>query len=317
MKKGSAINKEADRIIAENERKAEQRKRLGGQDPNQFRFRLKTGDTCEVIVLDETPDTVAFYEHNLRKDGHFGHYESCPSEWSNCPLCSSGDNKYFAWFLTVLELRSYETKDGKTVPYSRRLMCIKQTQAVGFKRVLAAAMKKHGTIRGVVLTLERDTVERSSSIGEPVLNDDGQMFNILEEDELLEEYGHAAIKSKSGDVLVPRNGLLKAFDYDALFPKPDAKDIAKRWGLSPQAGSDAEYSELVEEDEEEEEEEYKPKPKSKTPVKASKPSPKAYNDDEDDEEEDDEDDFDEDDDDFDDEEEEKPQTKAKKKISRR
>lgn len=322
MKRGSAITRESERINAEAERKSEQRKRLGGQDPNRFRFHLKPGDSCEVVVLDATPETVAFYEHNLKKDGHYGNFESCPSEWSNCPLCSSGDNKYFAWFLTVLELRSYETKDGKEVPYSRRLLCVKQTQSVAFKRVLAAAMKANGTTRGVVLTLERDTSDKSAAIGEPVINEEGQMFACLDEDELIDEYGHAAIKAKNGDVLIKKNGLLEAFDYDTLFPKPDAKDIARRWGLSPQAGSDDEYDRASDDDEDydddDQDEDEAPARKSKT-IKPSKSSVKSkrHVDEEDDDDFDDEDeDEDEDDEDFDEDEDDAPPAKTKKVVKK-
>lgn len=307
MKRGSAISRESERLAAEAERKSEQRKRTGGIDPNRFRFRLTPGDSCEIVVLDETLESVAFYEHNIKKDGHYGNFESCPSEWSNCPLCSAGDNKYFVWFLTILDLRGYEKDDGTEVPYSRRLLAIKQTQAVAFKRVLQAAMKAHGTTRGVKLTLERDTSDKSASIGEPVINEDGQMFEFLDEDELIEEYGHAAIKSsKTGDVLVKKNGLLDAFDYETLFPKPDAKDIARRWGMSPQAGSDDDYEDESEDldDEDENDTPVKRKPSAKSKVKPKSKSRVADDDDEDeeDEDEDDEDDFDdEDDDDFDDE----------------
>jgi hypothetical protein len=248
MKTGSAIEKESERLAAENERKAEQRKRTGGIDPNKTRFRLKPGAETEIVILDSEVDTVAFFEHHLKKDGKWGHFESCPGEWSNCPLCASGDPKAFVWFLTVLDCTPYEREDGTEVPYFRRLLPIKPSQANTYKRILKAAYKEHGTIRGVVLTVERDTSDKSSAIGEPVIREGGSMFDRYDEDELLEEFGHPAIKARNGDVLIKKNGLLQPFDYEVLFPKPDAKDIAKRWGLGPQAGSDEEYDAATDED---------------------------------------------------------------------
>lgn len=276
MKKGSAITKEAERIAAEQKHQSEMRKKNGGLDPNKYRFRLKAEEACEIIFLDEDFETVAFYEHNLKKDGFFGHFEGCPHEWSNCPLCSSGDRHSFVTMFTILDTRGYTKEDGTEVPYTRKLMAIKQTQLSAYKRVMQAAIKKHGTLRGVSILVERDAGDKSAAVGEPVLNDDGQMFSFYDEDELIEEFGHPAVKSsKTGDVLVKKNGLLEAFDYEAIFPKPDAKDIAKRWGLGNPAGSDEEF-----------EEEARATRKSKVKGRATQP------DDEDDEDEDEEDDED-------------------------
>lgn len=253
MKKGKEISSEEERLSAESERKSEQRKRTGGIDPNRGRLRLTPGESADVIVLDETPESVAFYEHQLKKDGKWGNFESCPGEWENCPLCSSGDNKSFVWFLTILDLRGYTKDDGTEVPYYRRLLPIKQTQSSTYKRVFKAAMKEFGTIRGVMLTLERDTGDKSAAIGEPVILENGKMYDFLDEDELYDEYGHDAIVARNGDVLVKEDGLLEPFDYEAVFPKPNGKDIAKRWGLGSQPGSDAEYDDEAEEELEEEE----------------------------------------------------------------
>lgn len=248
MKKGAAIERESERLAAENERKAEQRKRTGGIDPNKSRFWIKKGDETEVVLLDDAVDTVAFFEHNIKKDGKWGNFESCPGEWSNCPLCATGDNKAFVWFLTILDCTGYTKDDGTEVPYFRKLLPIKSSQANTYKRILKAAQKEHGTIRGVVLTLERDTGDKSPAIGEPVIRDTGKMYDFMDEDELVEEFGHAAIKAKNGDVIIKKNDLLQPFDYEAIFQKPDAKDIAKRWGLGGQAGSDDDYVRETEEE---------------------------------------------------------------------
>lgn len=251
MKTGSAIDKEAERLAAENERKSEQRKRTGGIDPNRSRFWIKKGDETEVVLLDDNVDTVAFFEHNIKKDGKWGNFESCPGEWSNCPLCASGDNKSFVWFLTILDCTGYTKEDGTEVPYFRKLLPIKSSQANTYKRILKAAQKEHGTIRGVILTLERDTGDKSPAIGEPVIRGTGKMYDFMDEDELIEEFSHAAIKAKNGDVLIKKNDLLTPFEYGMIFQKPDAKDIAKRWGLGGQSGSDDDYEKATADEDDE------------------------------------------------------------------
>ena len=293
MKKGKAILKEEEKLAAQKKQKAEQRKKTGGLDPNRTRFRLAAGESAEVVILDASVNTVAFYEHHMKKDGKWGNFESCPGEWSNCPLCSGGDNSSFVWFLTILDTRGYVKDDGTEVPYYRRLLCVKQTQAPAFKRILKAAQKANGTTRGTVLVLERDTGDKSAAIGEPVIAESGHMFEFLDEDEMVDEFGHAAIVARNDDVLVEKNGLLLAFDYESLFSKPDAKDIAKRWGLESGAGSDDEYEEAEEEEDYEEEEEDgeedgEEPPKRRATKKAdTKPKSPSSTEEEDDEDDDD------------------------------
>jgi hypothetical protein len=324
MKSGADIDREDDKLKAANEQRAEHRKRTGGIDPNRTRFWMKPGDSAEVVILDVSVETVAFYEHHMKKDGKWGNFESCPGEWSNCPLCTSGDHKSFVWLLTILDTRGYTKDNGDVVEYQRRLLPIKQTQSIGFKRVLKAAEKEFGTTKGVVMLLERDTSDRSASIGEPVMMDNGKMFDFLDDGELLDEFGHQAIKTSKGDVLIKKNGLLEAFDYAAAFPKPNAKDIAKRWGMDAPEGSDDEYEEEAKvgratrssrkslddddedyDDDDDEEEEDEPAKKSRG---RSMRSLKDFDDDEDEDGDEDEED--------DEEEEPVPRRKSKKSASK-
>jgi hypothetical protein len=289
LKTGKDIDRELEKVQAESEHKAELRKRTGGIDPSKARFWLKAGEDAEIVILDESPDTVALYEHNMKRDGKYGHFESCPGEWENCPLCKAGNAKAYVWFLTILDLRGYTKDDGTEVPYLRRLLPIKQTQQGLFKQIFKAAVKENGTLRGTVLVLSRDKDDKSPSIGTPAVLDNGKMYDFISEEALIEEFGHDPVKAKNGDVLFKRNGLLKPMPYPSLFTKPSAADIAERWGLEPQTGSDAEYSRVANKFDDEDEDDDIPFGKNKKSVRRAKASAKPDDDDEGEEDADEED----------------------------
>lgn len=187
-----------------------------------FRFSIKPGEEAEIILLDEDyHDGVAFYEHHMRdSQGKWTVFRPCVSEVASCPICEGTDSKpYFAMYLSALHLNAYQDKKTKEWRHSRVLLQIKSISIPTFKKVMSAAMKKHGTLRGVCLNLERPKGAATSStrIGEPVeYEDTGTRFDFVED--LEDEFGHDAIKAKDGTVFKEANVDITAFDYEALFP---------------------------------------------------------------------------------------------------
>lgn len=236
------------------EERQEQRaqERASGID-RVFRFGIKPGEEAEIILLDEDyHDGVAFYEHHMRdSQGRWTVFRPCVSEVANCPVCEGTDSKpYFAMYLSALHLNAYQDKKTKEWRHSRVLLQIKSISIPTFKKVMSAAMKKHGTLRGVCLNLERPKGAATSStrIGEPVeYEDTGTRFDFV--DDLEDEFGHDAIKAKDGTVFKEENVDITAFDYEQLFPltfdvdkaiadlnkefgginHESAQDVAKEW----------------------------------------------------------------------------------------
>jgi hypothetical protein len=236
------------------EERQEQRatERASGLD-RVFRFGIKPGEEAEIILLDEDyHDGVAFYEHHMRdSQGKWTVFRPCVSEVASCPVCEGTDSKpYFAMYLTALHLNAYQDKKTKEWRHSRVLLQIKSISIPTFKKVMSAAMKKHGTLRGVCLNLERPKGAATSStrIGEPVeYEDTGTRFDFV--DDLEDEFGHDAIKAKDGTVFKEANVNITSYDYEALFPltfdvdraiaelnkefgdrnHESAEDVAKEW----------------------------------------------------------------------------------------
>jgi hypothetical protein len=256
----ASTGKNIDAAFDHEEERQEQKaqERAAGLD-KIFRFGIQPGEQAEIVLLDEDyHDGVAFYEHNLRDSkGHFSVYRPCVSEVASCACCENTDSKpYFILYLSVLHLNAYQDKKTKQWRNSRALLGIKSVSAPTFKKVMSAAMKKHGTLRGVTLLLQRPKGAATSSarIGEPVeYEETGTRFDFVKNIE--KEFGHDAIKAKDGTVFKEANVDITPFDYEVLFPLAFDVDAAittlnKEFGGGKNAaGSADEVAKAWEEDE--------------------------------------------------------------------
>jgi len=199
---------------------------------------------AEIIILDETlDDIVGMYEHNLKIGGKFGHFEGCPKEWDNCPICDRGEKSYYVVFFTVLVLRPWVSKDGKkSGEWTKMLLPIKSSQLAKFDELCQASQKKNGKLRGTYFFMRRDTANaQSPSTGEPTVLEGGVMFDFYSEEQLIKDFGHEAVISPEGKVLKPENDDITPYAYDELFKKPSGADLRKRFGANAQAGSDDDF----------------------------------------------------------------------------
>ena len=139
--------------------------------------------------------------------------------------------------LTVLVLKEWTNKKtGEVHAYSRMLLPIKLGQKEKYLELQKHALREQGSMRGLYMVLRRGTGDQSISTGEPVMLDSGKMYDLISEDDLIADYGHDPVKNREGKVIKPANGDLEPFDYNQLFPRPDAEDLARRFGVR-QAGS--------------------------------------------------------------------------------
>lgn len=244
----------------EEKRQATREKKRASGTNRVFRFRLKQGESSEVVILDESlDDGIHFHEHCLKgPEGYYNVYEVCPKEEYDCPLCDEFKESYFVLYLSVLQIDAYQDNQTKEWRNSRQLLGIKYGQLPTFKKVLAAAQKEHGTLRGVVLNLERPTgkATQSPSIGEPVeFEDINKRFDFIED--LESELGHGEIVSQDGSVLKAANLDVTAYDYEELFPhaydlEACIKSIRERYNTNVPAGAEVETSSWTDEEEEQE-----------------------------------------------------------------
>lgn len=234
---------------ADEERKAKERRNTPLMP---FRFRAEYGpdaQPCPIIILDKKIDNIFFlYEHSVQDDqGRWGKTEVCIKEHDvGCPLCQleGGKNSKvgrstYVMLLTVLDLRPYKNKDGKKIPYSRRIFAVKGSQIGDWMKIFDRAEQKFGTLRGLYLEVMRND-KQDASTGKPQLLDNDMLFDHVKEKELLADYGHDAVVGDNNKVIKKADEDITPFDYDAIFKRPTYDELARRYGVkSNRAGSAA------------------------------------------------------------------------------
>lgn len=201
-----------------------------------FRFRVPVGESREIVLLD-SDFGFCFYEHQLLnpQTNKWDVYETCPKEFESCPVCdgaAGGKPSYYVMMLTCVDLTPWVTKKGEEVPFSRRLLPVK-AQLFDFMDRLR---KRHGTLRGVQLLMNRDTPQ-SLSIGQP------EFQELHSEEAIMESFGGPAIVGQDGRVLKAENADCFPFAYSELFHSPSGEDLRRRYGGRAPAGSRQEISE--------------------------------------------------------------------------
>lgn len=219
------------------------------------RFWLPKGSECELIILDSSVDDLfALHEYELIPQGKTFrekyHETSMETLQQECPLKGyidgSGKAQYPALvtFATVLVLQEYTNSKGDKVPYSRKLLPMKNTQGPEFMRRFTACEKKIGTLRGFHFRVVRDDDDLAPRIGKPDTLDTLE-YGYWTDEELIAEFGHPAIMSeKDNKVIVQENGLLEPFDYYKLFKKPDEQQLRRTYRIGGVMGSRQEEQEI-------------------------------------------------------------------------
>lgn len=215
-----------------------------------LRMWVPRNEEVEIIILDEAfvsdePGVggALIREHNLKdSEGKWGNFESCCADFANCPLCDKAGSEgfgasTFVVMLTCLVLKEWTNKKtGEVHAYSRMLLPIKLGQKEKFLELQKHALREQGSMRGLYLVMKRGAGDQSVSTGEPVMLDNGKLYDLIDEDTLVKDYGHPPVKNREGKVIKPANGDLEPFDYGQLFPRPDPDDLSRRFGVR-QSGS--------------------------------------------------------------------------------
>lgn len=252
-----SLVKTGDDIFEEAERAAKQAERRSSSN-NMFRFYVPQGEETEIIVLDEALNKgIGLYEHSIfDKANKRMDYYVCRKEAGDCEHCDNGDFSSYVVYITVLELKPFIAKRGtpdeKEIPWSKKLFPIKRTQLDKWKQLQHAAEKQGGTMRGMFLVMQRGTGDKSPRIGDPAILDNGQLFEMIPEEELDEEYGNDEIVDKDGNVIRDENYDITPYEYKKIFKnpmEPDSEDSGRGRGRRrPRAGSREEAQQEFEDD---------------------------------------------------------------------
>ena len=208
----------------EKSKEKERQRRERGHAP--MRFRMKSGETKQAVILDDKPDFFQ-YEHNGKDaDGRWNIFSGCVKEQDNCPACAAlGKESYYAMYLTVLDLTPFELKSGETVEFSRKLLVVKNQQQKKFMRMY----EKEGTLRGMILDFTRDGDK------EPAIGNDIEFVDWMPEDELATYVREWTDREKKRHI----ENCNEPYNYEEIFPEPTTEGLRAQFGGSPPPGSRA------------------------------------------------------------------------------
>lgn len=226
--RGSEGRERADR---EREQAAARNEARKNQQDAPFRFYCKVGETKQFIICDDAPDFFR-YEHNLKnpQTGKWDTFTGCVKEFDHCAACEvSGKESYYAMYFTIIDLTPYETRDGKTVDFSRKLLVVKPAQQKKFQRMYDKAEAKGNTLRGALIEVTRDS-DKDASIGNEI-----ELLEYIEEDDM-EAYTRTW---KDRDGKKHTEVCHEVLDYEDIFGEPDAEQIRALVGGEPVPGSRA------------------------------------------------------------------------------
>lgn len=216
------------RVDTEIERAKAKREARQAQMNAPFRFWMKPGTSREVIIVDESPEVFVFEHEIYNKATKERIYTGCVSEWETCPVCESeGKDPYYALLLTVIDLNEFRDRNNNVHEFSRKLFVVKSGQQKKIIRRYKKAEEDGGTLRGWVVELSRDGDK------DPVIGNDMEFIEQIPEEELTDYV--RTYKDKEGKE--HEEECSEPYNYEELFPEPDAETLRAIVGGDSAAGS--------------------------------------------------------------------------------
>ena len=185
------------------------------------RFYIKPGTSGDVTFLDD--DGFFFTEHNIKINGKYGNFFTCRADFSECPLCESGDRPSSVAAFTVIDHSSWTSPvTGKTYQNQKKLLIAKQSVV----KKLMRRRTELGTLRFQCFRFSRDNVKECST-GEDITH-----RATLTEEKL------TAIMKKRPPQDLPESEWFTPFDYVKLFSPKSVEELRVVAGQKPPIGSD-------------------------------------------------------------------------------
>ena len=159
---------ESEKVAAENALATEKRKSGQGK---LFRFFLKKGEEGKICFVDGELSSKGylipprFYEHFVNQGGEWMNVicpqQTNPASGEKCPICEGKDKPSLVSLFTVIDLRPFVTKDGKTIPFTRKLFVAKPMTFELLNKLAA----KRGGLSGCVFDVSR-VGDKSPAVGD-------------------------------------------------------------------------------------------------------------------------------------------------------
>lgn len=210
---------------------------------------------ADVIVLDSEMGP-AFNLHRMMnpRTNRLDVFEPCPKEWDSCPLCPPTGQYDSRWvqLVTFLNISGYTIKGGERageyVPMSVEMALVE----VGQQPFFHAVVKEHGSLRGLHLTMTRNTkgdgdngIPQFSNgveaVAEPVFHSDEAIVKLLTDNgRFKEKRTKPSADYPEGEVIDARpDWMAQPIDYSEFLHKPSGEDLRQRYQAQSSAPAGA------------------------------------------------------------------------------
>jgi len=191
------------------------------------RFFLKPGQTAKLTFL----DSAGFYnmEHSLKINGKWGHFFTCRSEFSECPLCDSptlNSKPSYVCAYTVIDHTGYVDNNGKEHKNIKRLLVVKP-------RVMDKLARRKQSMDGDLtfgcFDVSRDSPDECST------GEDFSFLKRLTVDDLA-KIMPTGLKNPDGSPMTVQQWL-QPFDYMTLFAPKSVEELRRIAGTPQPVGA--------------------------------------------------------------------------------
>ena len=201
---------------------AEERETVGGP----FRFFLKPGTSAMVTFVDSMG--IGLLEHNLKVGGRWGNFYTCLRDFSECPLCESGDRPYYVMVWTIIDHSKYVSeRTGKEYKNTKKLLVAKQSVITKLRRRLSSK-ELNGDLTFATFSFTRDKREECAT------GEDIEFVRRCTREEMLR------MKPEG----ISAEEWLSPFDYRSLFKPKSVEELRRIAGQGDPIGYEAPLSKI-------------------------------------------------------------------------
>lgn len=173
-------------------------------------------------------------EHQLYLGGSWINFETCTSDFDNCPLCDAGMRPSYVVAATIIDHSEYILKRGPNagtvIKNAKRLAVFKSTARV---KVLKQKDKKErgGDLTGCTFDLTRYKENECAT---------GEEFEFVEKLSIedLKKLAPEFVLGKNGREPVDPDEWIKPYNYAEVFKPKTAEQLTTLIGGKPAVGSD-------------------------------------------------------------------------------
>ena len=200
----------------------EHAKKIQEEQQSQYgpmRFWLKPGNSAKVTFL----DTEGFYfnEHNLKINGKWGNYYTCTKDFSECPICDSGERSGYVCAYTIIDHSEYTSQTtGKVIKNQKKLLVVRPAV---MNKLARRRESLEGNLALGLFIFSRDKKEECST------GEDIEFIKRMERKDVL----------KFKPQTMTDEEFLAPFDYMKLCAPKSVDELRRIAGQTPPVGSDS------------------------------------------------------------------------------